>query len=144
MSESTQQLADGRVAIRFERMLRHPREQVWAAITELDQLRRWFVDILDYDRCALSFQSGAALTYVAGGEVVGHGTVTGFDPPALLEFTWDAEVLRWELAERDHGCQLIFTNIVDSQQTAEAVREGWSSALDRIATLLEESVDARD
>lgn len=144
MSESTQRLTDGRVAIRFERTLRHPREQVWAAITELDQLRRWFVDILDYDRSALSFQPGAALTYVAGGEVVGRGTVTGFDPPALLEFTWDAEVLRWELAEQDPGCRLIFTNIVDSQETADAVREGWSNGLDRIAAVLEDSVDARD
>lgn len=136
MSEHTERLTDGRVAIRFERTLRHPRELVWAALTETDQLRRWFVDILDYDRSNLAFAPGAALTFVAGGEVVGRGTVTSYEPPALLEFTWDQEVLRWELAALDHGSRLTFTNIVDSPETAAAVAEGWSLSLERVEATL--------
>ena len=33
--------ARGPSPLRFERLLDHPPEQVWRALTELDQLRRW-------------------------------------------------------------------------------------------------------
>ena len=142
MSESTERLGDGTVAIRFERSLRHPRERVWRALTETAQLRQWFVDVLDYDRSTLVFAPSAALVFVAGGEVVGRGVVTGYEPPRLLEFTWDEEVLRWELAELDTGCRLVFTNIVDSPETAAAVTEGWALSLERIEATMG-PVDAR-
>lgn len=142
MSESIQQLPDGRFAVRFERVLHHRRERVWAALTEVEQLRRWFVEILDYNESDLNFGVGGSLTYVASGQVVGRGTVTEFEPPALLEFTWDAEVLRWELADLDDDCRLQFVTIVDSQETASAVAEGWSSGLDKLATLLIGADDA--
>ncbi|XVQ88352.1 hypothetical protein ACQP2K_13300 [Microbispora siamensis] len=34
---------DGRVALRFERGIRHSQAKVWRAITETGQLRAWFV-----------------------------------------------------------------------------------------------------
>lgn len=137
MPETTETLPDGRVALRFERRLGHPVDRVWRALTESAQLRAWFVEILDYDRCRLDFAPGAELAFVAAGLPAGRGEVTGYDPPRLLEYTWDAEVLRWELAPDGPGCVLTFTNTVDGPETATAVTTGWRTGLDRLAALLD-------
>ena len=135
-------LPDGRVALRFTRHLAQPCELVWRALTEREHLRAWFVDILDYDRSQLDFAPGADLTFVAGDLPTGRGRVTAHDPPELLEYTWDAEVLRFELTRDGDGCLLTFTNIVDGPETAAAVATGWDAGLDRLATYLG-GLDAR-
>src|SRR3954452_2297075 len=107
-------MPDGRIALRFERHLAHAREKVWRAITETDRLREWFVDILDYDRSRLAFAPGAALTFAANGVAESRGEVTVYQPPALLEYTWGEEILRFELTPDAAGCLLVFTNVVDA------------------------------
>jgi uncharacterized protein YndB with AHSA1/START domain len=137
MFGTVRELADGRVELRFERWFAHPREKVWRALTESAELRRWFVEILDYDRSTLTFTPGATLTFVAAGSPAGHGRVVTCDPPALLEYTWDAETLRWELSSADDGCHLVFTNIVGDTDTAVAVDPGWDLGLKRLAGALD-------
>jgi uncharacterized protein YndB with AHSA1/START domain len=137
MFGTVRELADGRVELRFERWFAHPREKVWRALTESEELRRWFVEILDYDRSTLAFAPGAALTFVADGFPAGHGTVLACEPPTLLEYTWDAETLRWELSDTDGGCRLVFTNVVADDGTAEAVDPGWDLGLKRLADALD-------
>ncbi|MET8848600.1 SRPBCC domain-containing protein [Amycolatopsis sp. NPDC004625] len=143
MKETATTLPDGRVAVRFERQLAHPRDKVWRALTETDQLKSWFVEILDYDHSELRFAPDAKLSYVADGQAVGSGTVTAYDPPNLLEYTWDAETLRFELVSDAAGCLLIFTNVVDGPETAAAVAPGWGTGLGRLRELLERT-DALD
>jgi uncharacterized protein YndB with AHSA1/START domain len=134
---------DGRVALRFERRFAHPRPKVWRAITETEQLRAWFVDILDYDESRLRFVEGADLDFAprtGSGAPTGHGKVTRIDPPRLLEFTWDGETLRWELEpDGDDACRLVFTNIVGDRETGTAVAPGWREGLDRLSELLEKA-----
>jgi uncharacterized protein YndB with AHSA1/START domain len=130
-------LADGRVELRFERWFAHPREKVWRALTSAAELRRWFVEILDYDRSELVFAPGAALTFVADGLPAGHGKVVTCEPPVLLEYTWDDETLRWELSPSDGGCRLVFVNIVGDGDTAAAVDSGWELGLKRLADALD-------
>jgi uncharacterized protein YndB with AHSA1/START domain len=133
--------ADGRFALRFERRFAHSQAKVWRAITETDQLRGWFVEILDYDRSRLDFTDAAKLTYVPKAEhqlPTGHGQVTRIDPPYLLEYTWDAETLRWELETVEDGaCRLVFTNIFDDRASAVAVAPGWHAGLDSLTALLD-------
>lgn len=137
MGEAAAILPDGRIALRFERRMAHPREKVWRAITETGRLRDWFVDILDYDRSRLDFAPGASLTFAANGFPDSRGEVTAYQPPALLEYTWGEETLRFELTPDGAGCLLVFTNVVDGPGTAEAVRSGWSAGLDRLADALD-------
>ncbi|RJQ81263.1 hypothetical protein D5S17_05865 [Pseudonocardiaceae bacterium YIM PH 21723] len=125
------------VELRLERRFRHPPEKVWRAITETEQLRAWFVEILDYDRSRLDFAAGAELAFVPKVDLpTGYGRVTGFDPPRLLEYTWDRETLRWELRADGSGCLLVFTNILDDPETAAAVEPGWQAGLDNLSALL--------
>jgi uncharacterized protein YndB with AHSA1/START domain len=137
MFGTVRELADGRVELRFERWFTHPREKVWRALTSAAELRRWFVEILDYDRSGLTFASGATLTFVADGMPAGRGKVVTCEPPALLEYTWDDETLRWELSATDGGCRLVFVNIVGDAGTAAAVDSGWELGLKRLADALD-------
>jgi uncharacterized protein YndB with AHSA1/START domain len=131
---------EGRFALRFQRRLAHLPAVVWQAITEVAQLRLWFVEILDYDRSQLEFAAGARLTYVPQGGPdmpIDSGEVIRFEPPRLLEYTWGAEVLRWELSpDGEKGCRLVFTNIVDDPGTAASVAPGWHIGLDKLSALL--------
>jgi uncharacterized protein YndB with AHSA1/START domain len=133
---TTETLSGGRVALRFERRLPHSPERVWRALTEVGELRRWFVEILDYDRSRLTFERDATLTFAAEGFPDGHGEVTAYQPLALLEYTWADEVLRFELTPDGDGCVLVFTNIVDGPETAVAVESGWQTGLERLADAL--------
>jgi uncharacterized protein YndB with AHSA1/START domain len=133
---------DGRFALRFERRFAHPQAKVWRAITETDQLRSWFVQILDYDRLGFDLKPGATLTFVPKAEHeamgISHGTVTRFDPPNLLEYTWDSETLRWELEpDGDGACRMVFTNIFDDRDSAAPMAEGWHTGLDLLEALLD-------
>jgi uncharacterized protein YndB with AHSA1/START domain len=137
--------ADGRFAVRFERALAHPATKVWRALTEPTHLRAWFVEILDYDRSRLAFAPDADLSFVATGDFPpGRGRVLTYDPPRLLEYTWDTEILRFELIpDGDTACVLRFTNIVDGRGTADAVAPGWNTGLDRLATHLSTAASRR-
>lgn len=137
MFGTVRELADGRVELRFERWYPHPPEKVWRALTSPEELRRWFVEILDYDRSTLTFTPDAELTFVAAGLPAGHGHVLRCTPPTLLEYTWDAETLRWELSAADGGCHLVFTNTVPDPATATAVDPGWGTGLKRLADALD-------
>lgn len=137
MFGTVRELPDGRIELRFERWFPHACDKVWRALTSASELREWFVEILDYDRSRLSFTQGAALEFVAVGFPSGRGDVLACDRPALLEYTWDAEVLRWELADKDGGCLLVFTNTVADAGTADAVDRGWHAGLERLADALD-------
>lgn len=130
---------DGRVALRFERRIRHSQAKVWRAITETGQLRAWFVQILDYDRFQFDLAPGAKITFVdRRGTVIGEGEVIRVDPPKSLEYAWGSEILRWELEpDGDDGCRLVFTNIVDDPGAAPALGAGWHAGLDALEALLD-------
>lgn len=136
---TVRKLDDGRFALRFERRYPHPVAKVWRALTEAGELREWFVEILDYERSRLTFEPGADLAFVtSSGASAGSGRVVACEPPTLLEYTWDTETLRFELAEDGPAATvLVFTNIVDDRDTAAAVEPGWGTGLDRLGARLD-------
>lgn len=132
--------SDGRFALEFIRELAHPQAKVWRALTEVDQLRGWFVEMLDYDRSSLNFAESAELTFIPQADrqlPIGKGRVTKIDAPRLLEYTWDKEILRWELEPKDNSaCRLIFTNIFPDRVSAIEVAPGWHLGLDLLEAFL--------
>ncbi|GAA5052298.1 SRPBCC domain-containing protein [Nocardia callitridis] len=125
---------NGRWAVRFERVFAHPRTKVWRSLTETDQLRHWFVDILDYDRTRFSIEPGAQLVFVAktGGDPT-FGEVRAVDPPRLLEYSWGEEILRWELDDLGaESCRLTFVNEFPDRDSAPGLGAGWHVGLDRL------------
>jgi uncharacterized protein YndB with AHSA1/START domain len=136
---------DGRFALRFERQLAHPPAKVWRAITEWEHLRAWFPAVVSFD-----LRPGARLRFEPTAEQKARfnlsdadappsdGRVTLVDPPHLLEYTWEAEVLRWELRpEGDGGCRLVFTHTFDDREMAAALGAGWHAGLEVVAAQLD-------
>jgi uncharacterized protein YndB with AHSA1/START domain len=136
---------DGRFAVRFERRLAHPPAKVWRAITEPEHLRAWFPAIVQFD-----LRPGARLRFEPTPEqqaryglpdlaaTTTNGQVTRVDPPHLLEYTWNEEILRWELRDDGAGgCLLVFTNIFDDRDAAVNLSAGWHAGLEVVAAQLD-------
>jgi uncharacterized protein YndB with AHSA1/START domain len=123
----------------FVRDFRHPREKVWSALTDPANLDAWSPFRADRN---LAGTGPATLTMVDGEqEVASDATVLRSQPPALLEYTWDADVLRWELTvietETGTGTRLTLRHTVQAEGWVPKVAAGWHLCLDVAERLLD-------
>ncbi|HLM47404.1 MAG TPA: SRPBCC domain-containing protein, partial [Myxococcaceae bacterium] len=106
MKHGTLTKKDTQVELRFERRLAHPPEKVWRALTDSQELAHWFPARIEGAR-----ESGAELRFFFEEGAPGSGRISVFDPPRLLQYSWDGDVLRWELRPEGTGCLLVFTTV---------------------------------
>jgi predicted 3-demethylubiquinone-9 3-methyltransferase (glyoxalase superfamily)/uncharacterized protein YndB with AHSA1/START domain len=124
--------AQGRLVLRFERLLDHPPDQVWLALTELDQLRRWHPSPFE-----LEPRGGGTVSFLPPeGNAFGDGRVTAYEQPRLLAYSWGEDHLRWELEPRDGGTRLVLTHTFDDRLKAARDAAGWDLCLDALAMSL--------
>jgi len=126
----------GRDAVRFERLLPGPIDRVWSYLTDSQRLARWF--------------SAGSVTPAVGGEVhfeMGmDGRVTVYDPPHVLEYTWNEPerergvvldaLVRWELTTEGEQVRLV---LVHSRIPGFALPQfgaGWHALLDALEARL--------
>lgn len=133
----------GRVGLRFRRHYPHPIERVWRAVTESDQFRQWMpIDMIGERR------EGAEVTLPFGqaevekyniSEPVLTGRIEVWQPPSVFQWTWDKDVLRFELTATESGTQLLFTTWPESQDLEEAASTagGYHLCLAELAVLLD-------
>jgi uncharacterized protein YndB with AHSA1/START domain len=126
---------DGMGVLRYQRHLAHPPEKVWEALTAPAQLAGWFPTTVDGAR-----KPGAPLRFRFEKAPVDPmtGQMLTFDPPALLEFHWGDDHLRFELSEESGGTRLDFT--VTFPQFGKAARDGagWHVCLDNLPLVLDQ------
>lgn len=104
-------------ALRYEREFSHPPHRVWRALTSSEDLRNWFPCDLVGDR-----EAGASLRLPFWTEHIDKyqtkydvetpeftGTIRIWDPPSVFEWTWDVDLLRFDLTPIDGGTRLVFT-----------------------------------
>ncbi|UGT61669.1 SRPBCC family protein [Nocardia asteroides] len=123
-----------RWALVFTRDFPQPPAAVWAALTDPDELRQWAPYTADRPLTATG-----PVTLIAiddGEEREMPGEITAADPPALLEFTWDTDVLRWELTAAGDGTRLRLTHRLTDRATSPMVAAGWHVCLDVVELLL--------
>jgi uncharacterized protein YndB with AHSA1/START domain len=133
----------GKVGVRFERRLSHPPERVWRAVTEADDLARWFPARPDVEG---ERAVGAQLrfTYPGGEAPPETGEIVELDRPRLFEFTWrpsqpeggDPQTLRFEIEPDGDGSRLVFTHLLPRPDTAK-VAAGWQLCLDDLEAALD-------
>jgi uncharacterized protein YndB with AHSA1/START domain len=135
MSDATLLTDRARPAVLLERTLPDPPDVVWRAITQREQLRKWFPSdvIVDGGR----WEIGAKITFPFPPDVIDMtltGEVLEVDEPRLLAFTWGDETLRFELSAESDGTRLV---LVDELEPGAAARNaaGWDVCLDRLAGL---------
>lgn len=135
MTHTELQTIGGKPVLRFERLLPHAPEKVWAAVTEPDQMRHWFPASVETDLTV-----GARMRFRFEGDddatpdPMKDGEILELDPPKVYAFRWNEDVLRFELLPQEQGCVLVFTHVLAGgalgRLAAGRNAAGWDSCLD--------------
>ena len=82
------------VSVQFSGVFNLPKEQVWSLLTENDKLQSWYPE-LEFQ----GLETGASLkfNYKTGGHE--DMMVLDVEPHAYLSFTWDLNIITFELHE---------------------------------------------
>ena len=136
-----EETADGAGTIRFERRYPHPVDRVWAALTEPEQLARWWLPFEDVEIDVDLVEGGAFEMRRTGDEPWSMtSTILRLDPPRLLEYTHadPGSFIRWELEPDGDGSRLVVTNGVPSaaKATENHYPAGLHTSLERLDSLL--------
>ena len=126
---------NGNINLRYERFYPRPVETVWAALTDPARLADWLgparVEPHEGGHYEVFIDRPRPMT----------GRILTWEPPHLLEFTWDtgdgpATVVRWELSRHDDGTRLVFLHIGVGRVWVGLVLPGWHLLLERLGSLL--------
>jgi uncharacterized protein YndB with AHSA1/START domain len=125
---------DGRPAVRFERVYPHPVEHVWSAVTEPDELVKWFPSAMTFVpqvRGAVEFSGDPNLADT-------HGSVLAWNPPRRFAFTWATDEVHLDLeAVGPAACRLTLTNVLAERDTAARNASGWTICLGELANAVD-------
>jgi uncharacterized protein YndB with AHSA1/START domain len=132
-----------KASIVFRRQLRHPIQEVWAALTDPTQVAAWFMAKVHREdapggRIEMDFENGVRAT----------GRVLEWRPPRVYEYEWnlapepthpqgEASIVRWELTPSEGGTLLVLTHQKLTRPTAETFVRGLGVFLDRLSAQLD-------
>jgi uncharacterized protein YndB with AHSA1/START domain len=134
-ADVTCRLDGDRWTLVFVRLLRHSPEKVWAALTDPAHVGAWAPFTADRD---LGRVGDATLTMIDGDVAEDlPASVTRAERPRLLEYTWGADLLRWELAAVATGTRLTLEHTVEDREWIPKVAAGWHLCLDVAERLLD-------
>jgi len=118
------------------RDLRHPPEKVWQALTDPAHLREW----APFDAEGSLDKAGATVklsTVGAPSPQITETKVMRADAPKLLEYSWGANDMRWELEPVNSGTRLTLWTSIDRRYIAMGAA-GWHIALDVLDRMLDD------
>ncbi len=129
--------------VTFRRLLRHPIDEVWAAITDPKQIESWSLAHVRREDVR-----GGRIEMEHPGGLVATGRVLEWNPPRVYEYEWnlppdphqpagEASVVRYELSEAQEGTLLVLTHRRLSRARAEIFVRGLSVLLDRLSAALD-------
>ena len=123
MINGTLETIDGRPALRFERRLDYPVQRVWRAVTEPEELARWFVAPVHWTPA-----QGERLDAMGG-----TGEITELDPPRVIAWNWGGQEFRFELEpDGEDRCRLVFTHVFDNRYEGAQHAAGWETYFKRL------------
>src|SRR4051794_17919342 len=127
LADATVQPDGDRWTLIFVRDLRHPPAAVWTALTEPAEIDRWAPFTASGD---LATTGETVLTMVDGDQQTDMpATVLRSVPPELLEYTWGADRLRWELEPTATGTRLVLRHTLKDPGMEPMVAAGWHLCL---------------
>ena len=122
---------------RLMRFVEHDQATVWDMLTNPDRIVEWLAP----GSIELKKGGAAKLNFVDSGIVI-DSTVTEFDPPRLLEYSWsepgDPErPIRFETAVEDGGTVVTLTVRIPDDEVVERSCAGWEAHLMMLLAALE-------
>jgi uncharacterized protein YndB with AHSA1/START domain len=126
---------ENRPALRFERRIAHPIEDVWRAVTDPEELAHWFPAAVTIDE----LRAGAPLRFAFPGDAFppSDGEITDCEPPRRFAFDWGEEHLSFELEPIAEGTRLRFTHVLSARDQAARDAAGWHICLDKLEERLQ-------
>jgi uncharacterized protein YndB with AHSA1/START domain len=126
----------------FQRLLHHPIEDVWAAITDPEQLAQWFLTKVTRE------PSTGRLTMQHANGVHAAGRVLEWAPPLVYEYEWIVDprpefpqgenaTVRWELSSLPEGTLLVLTHQRLTRHAAGVLVRGAKVLLDRLSAQMD-------
>lgn len=127
--------SEGTYIAEFERSLKHPAAKVWSFLTENEKLKLWFSE-LSIDNLV----AGGIIKFDMGDGSFEEMTILEVQLNSVLEYTWDKDVVRFELAPVDGGCKLtLIEKITSLNDHTPRDLAGWHVCLDVITALLDDA-----
>lgn len=122
---------DGRYVVQIDRRIDHPVDKLWSAVTEPDQLGRWYpLSVTEMEP-----RVGGRIAFDDGEGTLYRGEVKEFDPPRVFSFTEESDLVHIRLEPDGDGCRLTFTHTFDDPSIADSVETGWNRCLDALEEL---------
>jgi len=136
MKEGRLEQVGDRWQLHFTRRLPHPPAKVWRALTEPEHLKEWFPNDIEGER-----KEGATLRHVFRNDEASdmEGEMLRFEPPAVLEFSWGDDLLRFELRGEDNDSTTVLELVDVLEDIGKGARDGagWHVCLDALEQHLE-------
>jgi len=127
---------NGEYTMTFERRFAHPIARVWSALTEPDQLAKWFFPLEG------TLAAGESIV-IPWDETGLQSRIVAFEPPRLIAWTWhelgDPEsIVRWELFEEGDSTRFMLTHnlpVLGANEPSDTLA-GWHEHVDTLVDLL--------
>jgi uncharacterized protein YndB with AHSA1/START domain len=131
-------------SLEFERVMSHSPEEVWNAITNPDQLARWFMTDAKIDGRRggkIEFWSGTSKLHVTGEILI-------WSPPRVFEYEWNLDprpefptgersIVRWEIVHEGDHSLVRMTHRHLTRQSSRGFSSGTHVFLDRLEASLD-------
>jgi uncharacterized protein YndB with AHSA1/START domain len=136
------------LSLEIKRLIKAPRDRVYAAWTDPLQLKQWFgpENVQTHELIADARVGGTFrwdLTNSEGEKMTMHGEYRELQPGKKIVFTWQWDddedwenhisIVTVELTDRDGGTELrLIHEQLPSEQSRDGHTRGWSSALNKL------------
>lgn len=122
-------------AIRFERRYATPLDDLWAAISDPEQVAVW----MEYPTLLEPVVGGRVLIDFAPEDPL-EGIVSAAETNRVLAYTWGESLIKWELSAHDgsgeQGSRLVFSHFGVRPEFLTGLCAGWQCFLDNLAAHL--------
>lgn len=123
---------EDKVLVEFERDFPYEIDLVWRMLTENQYLQKWFSEL-----AVESLEEGGKILFDMQDGTFEEMTITSLSEPNVFEYTWDKDLVRFDLTPSETGTHLVFKETI-SEVTEHTPRDitGWHICLDAIEAIL--------
>lgn len=128
LAEVSREIGDGEATLVFRRVLAHPPEKVWRALTQPKEQIEWMPFVSDRDIGA----PGPFILRMTDREDAEESAaeVLKAEPARLLQFTWGDDVLTWEFQSEGTGTRLTLRHRTAMPEHIASFAAGWHICID--------------